>query len=172
VVAFSNRDEAKATLLEAEKQLLEKQASLEEAKAKLGEPGDNNAQIRQAKSAVARARLNLEFTDVQALASGFVTNLELRPGPQTVANQSALALVDKSSYWIERYSGRSWVWRIRAGDPATVTLMSHPNTPLKGTVESIGWGIFQQTGSTSQNRLPNVEATFEWALLAQKSRSR
>ena len=46
--------------------------------------------------------------------------------------------------------------------------MSHPDKPLSGTVDSIGWGIFQETGSTSQNLLPNVEATFEWIRLAQR----
>ena len=35
-------------------------------------------------------------------------------------------------------------------------------------MDSIGWGIYQQDGSTGQNLLPNVSPTFEWIRLAQR----
>ncbi|QEY31000.1 HlyD family secretion protein [Synechococcus sp. RSCCF101] len=168
VVSQSNVDEAEAALLEAKKELLQKQASLQEAIAKQGAPGDKNAQLRSAQSAVRDAELNLEFTEVRAPVDGYVTNLNLRLGRQTVANQPALALVDKNSFWVDAYIRETWIRRVNAGDDAVVTLMSHPNQPLDGTVDSLGWGIFQQTGSTGQNLLPNVEATFEWIRLAQR----
>ena len=37
---------------------------------------------------------------------------------------------------------------IRKGDKAIVTLMSYPDTPIEGYVDSLGWGIAQQDGST------------------------
>jgi multidrug resistance efflux pump len=164
----SNVAEAKAALLEAEKQLLQDEASLQEAIARQGAPGNQNAQLRAAQSAVKDAELNLEFTQVVAPVDGYVTNLNLRLGSQTVANQAALALVDKNSFWVDAYIRETWIRRIQTGDKAVVTLMSHPDQPLDGTVESLGWGIFQQTGSTAQDLLPNVEATFEWIRLAQR----
>lgn len=57
---------------------------------------------------------------------------------------------------------------IRPGQPAVVTFMSYPETPVPGEVESIGWGIFQSDGSTGQNLLPTVSPTFEWIRLAQR----
>ena len=57
---------------------------------------------------------------------------------------------------------------IRPGDQAVVTLMTYPDTPLKGRVESLGWGIAQQDGSTGVDLLPNVDPTFEWIRLAQR----
>jgi multidrug resistance efflux pump len=57
---------------------------------------------------------------------------------------------------------------IRKGNKAIITLMSYPDTPLEGYVDSLGWGIAQQDGSTGEDLLPNVSATFEWIRLAQR----
>ena len=46
--------------------------------------------------------------------------------------------------------------------------MSYPDTPLEGKIESIGWGIAQQNGSTGFELLPSVIPTFEWIRLAQR----
>jgi RND family efflux transporter MFP subunit len=43
------------------------------------------------------AQLDLEFTEVRAPVDGYITNLKLRQGTQTVANQPALALIDTGS---------------------------------------------------------------------------
>ena len=85
-----------------------------------------------------------------APVDGYVTYLNLRLGSQMVANQPALALVDRDSYWIEAYVRETWVSRITPGHEAVVTLMSYPNQPLRGRVESIGWGIAKGNGSTGK----------------------
>jgi multidrug resistance efflux pump len=46
--------------------------------------------------------------------------------------------------------------------------MGYPDTPLQGRVESVGWGIAQQNGSTGYQLLPSVNPTFEWIRLAQR----
>jgi multidrug resistance efflux pump len=85
-----------------------------------------------------------------------------------VANQPVLALVDTSSYWVDGYFKENQLGRIEAGDGAVVTLMSYPDRPLTGVVDSVGWGISQQDGSTGVDLLPRVSATFEWIRLAQR----
>ena len=114
------------------------------------------------------ATLDLEFTKVTATVDGYVTNLELRLGSQTVTNQPALALVDANSFWVHGFFKETTVGDIKAGNQAIVTLMSYPDTPLKGRVDSIGWGIAQSDGSTGEDLLPNVAPTFEWIRLAQR----
>ncbi len=57
---------------------------------------------------------------------------------------------------------------LRKGDRAIVTLMSYPDKPLEGHVDSLGWGIAQQDGSTGSDLLPNISPTFEWIRLAQR----
>jgi RND family efflux transporter MFP subunit len=126
------------------------------------------ASLDQTKAARRQAELNLEFTQVKAPVDGYVTNLNLRLGSQSVANQPALALVDVNSFWIYGFFKETSIGKIRKGDQAIVTLMTYPNTPIDGYVDSLGWGIAQQDGSTGFELLPNVSPTFEWIRLAQR----
>ncbi len=114
------------------------------------------------------AQLDLEFTQVRAPVDGYVTNLDLRLGDQAVANQPALALVDINSYWIHGFFKENYIADMRSGDRAIVTLMSYPDRPLEGRVDSIGWGIAQSDGSPGSDLLPNISPTFEWIRLAQR----
>ncbi len=105
---------------------------------------------------------------MNAPVDGYITNLNLRLGSQAVANQPVLALVDVNSYWIDGYFKENTIADIRSGDRAVVTLMTYPDRPLEARVDSIGWGISQQDGSTGFELLPNISPTFEWIRLAQR----
>lgn len=168
IVAVEQRAGGVAGLTQARASLGQAKANLEEAKANLGALGDANASIREAKAALDQARLNLEFTQVRASVDGYITNLNLRIGTQAVTNQPALALVDINSFWVHGYFKENLVGKIHKGDKSIVTLMSYPDTPIKGTVDSIAWGISQDDGSTGFELLPNINATFEWIRLAQR----
>ena len=167
-LSLEEKKVAEAALLQSEANLLKAQAALAEAQAKLGALGDANAQIRQAQAALQQAKLNLEFTQVRAPATGYVTNLRLRIGSHVVANQPSLALVDTASYWVNGFFKENAIAGIKSGDKAVVTLMTYPNRPIVGVVDSIGWGISQQDGSTGTDLLPRISATFEWIRLAQR----
>jgi RND family efflux transporter MFP subunit len=121
-----------------------------------------------AKANVETATLNLEFTEVRATVDGYITNLTLRIGSQAVANQPVMALIDSDSFWVHGYFRETQVGRIAIGDEALVTLMTYPDTPLTGSVDSIGWGIAQEDGSSGVDLLPAVNPTFEWIRLAQR----
>ncbi len=167
-VALASKEEAEGKLLEATAQRLEAQAQQAQAEAELGAPGDDNPQLRAAKAAVESAELDLEFTEVKAPVDGYVTILDLRLGSQAVENEPALALVDIQSYWVHGFFKENVIEDMRAGDRAIVTLMSYPDHPLEGEVDSLGWGIAQDDGSTGFDLLPNISATFEWIRLAQR----
>ena len=167
-VAVQQRLGAVASLAQAKASLLESEADLAQARATLGAAGDDNASLREAQAAREEAELNLEFTQVRAPVDGYVTNLNLRLGSQAVANQPALALVDINSYWVHGFFKETLVGDIGKGDKAIVTLMSYPDKPVTGRVDSLGWGIAQDDGSTGEDLLPNVSATFEWIRLAQR----
>jgi multidrug resistance efflux pump len=168
VAAVNQKANAEAQLLQMQASLSEANANLAKAKADLGAPGDQNAQVRLAKADVRTAELNLEFTQQKAPVDGYVTNLNLRPGSQAVANQPIMALVDVNSYWVSGFFRENYIEDIRKGDRAIVTLMSYPDKPVEGQVDSLGWGIAQQDGSTGFDLLPNISPTFEWIRLAQR----
>jgi multidrug resistance efflux pump len=167
-VSVQQRKGAVASLAQARASLAQSQADLAETRANLGAAGDANASIREARAAVEQAELNLGFTEVRAPVDGYVTNLNLRLGSQAVANQPALALVDVNSYWIDGFFKENYIERIGAGDKVIVTLMSYPDKPIEGWVDSVGWGIAQDDGSTGFDLLPNISPTFEWIRLAQR----
>ncbi len=167
-VAQANLAKAQAQGTQANSAKLQAQAELARAKAELGAPGEDNAQLRGAKAALETAQLNLEFTEARASVDGYVTNLNLRLGSQAVANQPALALVDIASFWVHGYFRESMVADVRPGDRAIITLMTYPDRPLEGRVDSMGWGISQSDGSTGYDLLPTVSPTFQWIRLAQR----
>ena len=157
-----------AALQQAEANLLKAQAGQAEAEARLGALGDSNPQLRLALAALKQAELNLEFTEVRAPADGYITNLHPRVGSPVVANQPCLALVDTSNWWIDGFFKENRIGAIHPGDRAVVTLMTYPDQPIEAYVDSIGWGITQQDGSTGPDLLPQVSPTFEWIRLAQR----
>ena len=167
-VSLQQRRTAIAGLAQAKANLHEAEANLAEAKASRGAAGDENPQIRAALASLKQAELNLEFTTVRAPVDGYITNLALRKGSQMVANQPVLALVDVNSYWITGYFRENYIENIAPGDRAVITLMSYHDKPFEGRVDSLGWGIAQQDGSTGFELLPNVSPTFEWIRLAQR----
>ena len=168
VAAVNQKANAEAQLLQMQASLGEAIANLAKAKADLGAPGEQNAQVRLAKAEVQSAELNLEFAQQKAPVDGYVTNLNLRLGSQAVANQPIMALVDVNSYWITGFFRENYIEDIRQGDRAIITLMTYPDKPLEGRVDSLGWGIAQQDGSTGYDLLPNISPTFEWIRLAQR----
>ncbi|MDH3835016.1 MAG: HlyD family secretion protein [Nitrosopumilus sp.] len=167
-VAQAKYDEAKVNVLEALAAAKQAEADLAKDRANLGAPGELNPRLRSSQAKVREAELNLEFTQVRAPVDGYVTNLNLRLGSQAVADQAALALIDVSSFWIHGFFRENYIEPIRPGDRAVVTLMTYPDTPLEGQVESLGWGIAQDDGSVGEHLLPSISPTFEWIRLAQR----
>ena len=126
------------------------------------------ADVDVAEANLHAAQLDREFTELRAPVDGYVTNLLLRYGSQTVANQPALALVDTNSFWVHGFFKETQIEYIRPGNKAVVKLMSYPDTPLDGVVESIGWGIAQQDGAPGADLLPTINPSFDWIRLAQR----
>ena len=164
----ANLDKAESALVQAQSARLQAEAELARAQAELGAPGEENAQLRAAKAEQETAKLDLEFTRVVAPVDGYVTNLNLRLGSTAVANQPALALVDVNSFWVHGFFRENYIAGIGEGNRAIITLMSYPDKPLEGRVDSLGWGISQEDGSTGEDLLPNINPTFEWIRLAQR----
>jgi multidrug resistance efflux pump len=112
--------------------------------------------------------LDLSFTKIYASVDGYVSNINFQVGTQAVANQPILALIDANSFWIFGYFREDQLSQISIGNPADVTLMAYPDVTLRGSVESIGWGISPSDGNPSTYLLPSVKPVFQWIRLAQR----
>jgi multidrug resistance efflux pump len=143
-------------------------AGLARSMADLGVMGDANPRLRRAEADLKIAEEDLNFTKVWAPVDGYITNLQLRVGDSAVANQPIVAVIDANSFYIEAFFRETFIGNFQNGDRAVVTLMSYPDIPVQGRVQSIGWGIAQQNGSSGYQLLPSVQPTFEWIRLAQR----
>lgn len=166
--ALAQLNGAKSNVNRMTADLERSKAALARAVADLGAPGGANPRLRRAEADLELAQLNLDFTSVWAPVDGYITNLQSRVGDSAVANQPIVAVIDPDSFYVEAFFRETFIGNFQNGDRAVVTLMSYPDTPLQGRVESIGWGIAQQNGSTGFQLLPAVKPTFEWIRLAQR----
>ncbi len=114
------------------------------------------------------AKLNLSYTKVFAEVDGYVSNINFQIGSQASAGHPILALVDENSYWVFGFFREDAIPKVEVGDTAMVTLLAYPDTPLKGKVESIAWGIAHSDGNPGNNLLPSVKPVFQWIRLAQR----
>jgi len=167
-VAVAQLGEARAKVSQMIAALAQAKDDLARGLADLGALGEGNPRLRRAAADLEIAQLNLDFTKVWAPTDGYVTNLRLGIGDAAVAHQAMLAVIDANSFYVQAFFRETFVGNFQKGDRAVVTLMSYPDTPLEGRVDSIGWGIAQQNGSTGFELLPSVAPTFEWIRLAQR----
>jgi multidrug resistance efflux pump len=126
------------------------------------------ADIDSSEEAVNTAKLNLSYTKVFAEVDGYVSNINFQIGSQASANKPILALVDENAYWVFGFFREDAIPEVKIGDTAMVTLLAYPDTPLKGKVESIAWGIAHSDGNPGNNLLPSVKPVFQWIRLAQR----
>jgi multidrug resistance efflux pump len=83
-----------------------------------------------------------------------------------------------SEYWVAGYFKETQLRSISTGDTATISLMGSEDRPFRGTVRSVGWGIFVTDGSSGENTLlpsvegtallPSVNPTIDWVRLPQR----
>lgn len=153
----------RARLLQQRGDLAQEDLDLKQARQKA-----TAAAVEAARSSLATAQLRLGYTKVSAPADGFVTNLELPLGSYAAAGTPLLALIDADSFWVAGYFKETDLPGIRVGDPALVVLMSHPDRPLAGRVQSIAYGIARRNLGNGVADLAEVSPTFEWIRLAQR----
>jgi multidrug resistance efflux pump len=174
-------DDASAKVQQAEAQALQsqqnfaRQAELYKTKV-VGQQDYQNAQdeyysayanVAAAKAQLETAQLNLRYTKVYAPVDGYLTNVNTSAGTYVNAGEQLLALVDSSSFWVAGYFKETQISNVKPGDKVKITLMGHPAQPFEGVVESTGWAVFIQDGSTVK-LIPEVAQTIDWVQLPQR----
>jgi multidrug resistance efflux pump len=164
-------DQASTAAEVASDTLAQNKAQLVQVTQELGTPGDGNYRIQAAQVALDQAKLNLSWTKVAAPSDGYVTNLNVEAGDYATAGIPLLAFVDSTSFWVAGYFMETQLRHLKPGDRAVVTLMAHPDSPLEGEVDSVGWAIqppniADTTGMV--NLVPQIQPTFDWVRLAQR----
>ncbi len=156
-------DNAETTLKGAKAQLTLALAKLRQARMTLGNTGGRNERVREARAAVAEARLFLGDTRVSAACDGRIAKLSLRPGDVVQEGIPLFTLVCDREFWIDANFKETGVGRIRRGQPATISVDMYPGHPFRGRVAHVSGAA-----GTAFSLLPPENATGNWVKVTQR----
>jgi membrane fusion protein (multidrug efflux system) len=120
-------------------------------------------QLRGAAAQLDKATHERVRTHVTAPATGWVSNVTLRPGTVVQAGTPVFAIVEEGNWWVDANFKETDLGRIKPGQPATIRIDMYPGSVLEGVVESISAG----SGATF-SVLPPENATGNWVKVTQR----
>jgi len=161
VYPASKADTARASLESARAVLTASQADLAKAREELGPKGADNPQLKAALAALERARLNLLYTTVKAPDAGVVSNLQLATGQFIATGQAALTFIDTSTVWVSAMFKENSLEYMSTSDRAEVVFDLLPGSIFNAHVESIGWGVSQNSVDPNTG-LPTIKSDSGW----------
>jgi multidrug resistance efflux pump len=129
--------------------------------------GQEHALVAEAEAQLAQARLDLDWTRVDAPCDGHITDLQLREGAYTHTGRAALTLIDTSRWLVVANFRENALTRVREGQPAGVAFRGCPGRVFAARVVSVGRGVSQGQGVPS-GQLPDVKVPGSWAPPAQR----
>ncbi|HEX2549811.1 MAG TPA: HlyD family secretion protein [Gammaproteobacteria bacterium] len=121
------------------------------------------AELQLAETSLKRAVLNLQYTDVHAPTSGWVTNVTVRTGSIVEQNHPVFALISDQEFWVDANFKETELKSIKLGQKAKIHIDMYPRHEFTGFVESISGG----TG-TVFSLLPPQNATGNWVKVTQR----
>lgn len=126
-----------------------------------------DASITQLRVALEQAQLNVNRTKIHAPADGFITNLRLREGNYLPAGQPLFALVDSNSFYVVAYFEETKMPHVAVGKKASIVPYAGDRN-MTGVITGYGRAIADQSSSTGEQLVRNVQPTYPWVRLAQR----
>jgi membrane fusion protein (multidrug efflux system) len=120
------------------------------------------ASKQQADAQLDQARLNLQYTNVQAAQSGHVVKLSGAKGTFAVAGQSLMMFVP-DEVWITANYKETQLADMRPGQPVEIRIDAYPGRRLRGHVDSV-----QPGSGTAFSLLPAENATGNFVKVVQR----
>jgi len=119
-------------------------------------------------AALALAKRNLEDTTVRATHDGLVVGLTVSSGEFVAPGQSLFTLIDTEEWFASANLRETDLARVHTGDCVTVYSMIDRRLPIRGIVDSIGWGVLDQDRINVPRSVPYVERSLNWVRVAQR----
>jgi multidrug efflux system membrane fusion protein len=126
------------------------------------------ATVRARGAALAVARRALRQTIVTAPQTGRVTGLTVLAGEVVAPGQSLFTLIGTEEWFIAANLRETELGRLKQGECATGYSMIDRRQPIRGEVESIGWGVLDDARINLPRALPYVERSMNWVRVAQR----
>ncbi|HWR95111.1 MAG TPA: HlyD family secretion protein [Arenimonas sp.] len=156
----ADREKSRAQVVAAE-------ADVVRAVESVGGIGADNAKLASARSAIAKAELDLRRTLVAAPARGLVTDLRTDVGQFVQTGSPSLTLIAIHDLWISAEMTENNLGNVKPGDEVGILLDAMPGTVLKGRVRSIGSGV-SSGKEPPAGSLPEIDNSRDWLRQAQR----
>jgi membrane fusion protein, multidrug efflux system len=148
-------DQARTAQRTAQIALQQAQLQADEARQAITNTKPTEAELEGARATLALAERDLNKTVVHAPCDGRITALDIAAGEFAA-----------TGHWYAIGNFRETdLAGMEPGQRATVYVMAQPSRPLRGQVDSLGWGVASDVSATIGG-LPHVERTLNWVRIA------
>jgi multidrug efflux system membrane fusion protein len=167
-VSAEQLDQAKTAERAAKVQLETAQIEAKRAKAGISGVEALEAKREVLKAQIAQAQLNLEYATVKAPCDGYIAGLKIAAGQYAASGHPLFTIVDTDHWYVVANFRETELDQIRPGCAAQVYLLGEPGLRYRGTVESVGYGVFPDEGGNDASGLPKVPRTINWVRVHQR----
>lgn len=166
--AISDRrvEMSEASFMAAQAALEAANANLERARQDLGETGEANYRVLQARASLEQAELDLIRTSVLAPDRGVVTDVRVDRGNFTQAGAPLMTFLASHDIWVQADFTENNLGNIKPGDKVDIVFDALPGTVVKGTIRTTGFGV--NVDSAPLGSLPTIHNDRQWLRDAQR----
>lgn len=157
---------SEASFTAAQAALRAAEANLEGARQNLGETGEANYRILQARADLEQAQLNLERTAVRAPDNGVVTDVRIDRGNFAQAGAPLITFLASHDIWVQADFTENNLGNIKPGDKVDIVFDALPGRVVKGTIRTTGFGV--NVDSAPLGSLPTIDNDRQWLRDAQR----
>lgn len=161
-------DIARTAQRDAQVSLTQALAQQRAAEALVGETEAAQAAVDIAIAGLAIAKKALSDTIITAPFDGLIVGLNVSEGELLLPEQSLFTLIDTKTWYATAVMRETNLPHIQIGNCVTVYALAAPKTPMKGVVQSIGWGVTSSDIIDLPRLMPVVQKSLNWVRVAQR----
>ena len=159
---------SRASLDQARANVAAREADIQRAiEQKGGDDDANNAILKSARSAVEKAKLDLDNTVVKASSRGVITDLRADVGVYAGTGSPVMTLVAIRDVWINAEFTENNLGHLQPGTTVEILLDVLPGEVLQGEVRSIGLGV-SEGQAPPPGTMPTIDNDRDWLRQAQR----
>ena len=158
-------DQARTAQRTAQIALQQAQLQADEARQAITNTKPTEAELEGARATLALAERDLNKTVVRAPCDGRITALDIAAGEFAATGHPLFTIIDTEHWYAIGNFRETDLAGMEPGQRATVYVMAQPSRPLRGKVDSLGWGVASDVSATFGG-LPHVERTLNWVRIA------
>jgi multidrug resistance efflux pump len=166
-ISVRRLEASQASWEQAQAKVAVAEAEIQRAIDQMGGEEDDNAQLKAAQSAVAKAALDLENTVVKAPSRGVITDLRADVGQFAGAGAPVMTFVAIHDVWINAEFTENNLGHLKVGSPADLVFDSVPGQVFTGQIRSIGLGVSAGQAQPAGN-LPQIDNNRDWLRQSQR----